>query len=73
VNVIFEIDAPLFADEDELVVPEMEETVFVVVPETQEKVVVTYLLPHEVVDHCRHRAPFEYGGFYCPNLSEGGN
>jgi hypothetical protein len=33
-NVIFEIDAPLFADEEELLVSETEETVFVVVPKT---------------------------------------
>jgi hypothetical protein len=72
-NVIVEIDAPLFADEKELVVPETEYTVFVVVPKTQATVVVVDLLPHEVVGHRPHRAPFEYGGFYHPPLSEGDN
>jgi hypothetical protein len=71
--VIVNIDAPLFADEEELVVPETEETVFVVVPEKQETVVVVDLLPHEVVDHRPHHAPFEYGVFYRPTLSEGEN
>jgi hypothetical protein len=65
-------DVPLFADEEELVVPETEETVFAGVPETQETVVVVDLLMHEVVDHLLDRAPFEYGGFYRPTLSEGG-
>jgi hypothetical protein len=52
-------------------VPEMEETVFFIVPETQETVVVVDLLPHEVVDHRPHHVPFEYGGFFRPTLSEG--
>jgi hypothetical protein len=71
-NFIVEIDSPFFADEEELVVPEMKETVFVVVPEIQETVVVVDLLPHDVVDHLPHRSPFEYGGFHPPTLSEGG-
>jgi hypothetical protein len=72
-NVIVEIDDPLFANKEELVVPETEETVFVIVPETQETVVVVDLLPHEVVVHRPQCAPFEYGGLYCPPLSDGGN
>jgi hypothetical protein len=47
--------------------------VFAVVPKTQETVVVVDLLPLEVVDHHPHGAPFEYGGFYRPTLSEGDN
>jgi hypothetical protein len=55
------------------VVPETEEAVFVVVPKTQEMVVVVGLLPLEVVDHRPQCAPFEYGCFYCPPLYEGGD
>jgi hypothetical protein len=71
-NFIVEIDAPLFAEEEELMLPETEENVFVVVSKTQETVLVVDLLPHEVVDHRPQCDPFEYGGFYRPTLSEGG-
>jgi hypothetical protein len=75
VEVNSEIDsdeAPLLADgalEEKVVVPESEESVAVILPETQDTVV--DLLTHEVVNPRPNRADFEYGCFHAPTLSEG--
>jgi hypothetical protein len=72
-NLIAETDSEvsLFQDEEEVVVPETQETVSVIVPETKETIV--ELLPHEVINPCPNAAKFMYGGFFPPTLSEGDN
>jgi hypothetical protein len=59
----------LFQDEEEVEDPETQETVAVILLETQETVV--DLLPHEVINPCSNAARFKYGGLFPPTLSEG--